>query len=371
MEETVERRVPKLRLALLLGSLSMLYGEVYAGSSTFWMVGAWSLMITFPLYTFHSLFYLNLAQRTKRTTLPHLYFWGLLFALYEAPITKVLWSGFLGTTGPGWGLVSGVAIMEFMIIVLFWHPLMSFMMPILSLQMILQSAAHDGSAVFPSNLPLLTWNGKSKAFFIMITVITSFLMTYNDITIGLLPDLVLAPSIALIVVIKVAIPTKGKGIRIQAFRFGNVGFTIIIMYMVALYIWAVPNIIPMTLVMIVATQPGSLFQGIITLAVFAAIVCIVLGVSGPDALADAINPTVLPDASTKPERLMTTRHLVGLWGLMALLLLLWSMLLAVFAVLALVDIAFGICLPCLGVTFIIGMSIGLYRNKKAKMIRKS
>ena len=77
--------VPKFRLALLLGLLSIFYGEVYAGSSFLWMFDAWGLLITFPLYMFHSLFYLNMAQRTKRITISQLYLWGMLFALYRSP----------------------------------------------------------------------------------------------------------------------------------------------------------------------------------------------------------------------------------------------------------------------------------------------
>ena len=158
-------KVPTVRMAILLGLLSMFYGEVYVGSSTLWMLDWWSVVVTFPLYMFHSLFYLTLARRTKRTTLPHLYFWGLLFALYEAPITKVLWSSYPGSSGPGWGLVSGIAIMEFLTIVLFWHPVMSFMMPILTLEIFIQSATGTIGNVIPSHSPLLCWNRRSKVFF--------------------------------------------------------------------------------------------------------------------------------------------------------------------------------------------------------------
>jgi hypothetical protein len=364
--------VPKFRLAILLGCLSMLYGEVYCASSTFWMISPpgsfpFGLLVTFPLYMFHSLFYLNLALRSKRTTLPHLYFWGTLFALYEAPITKVLFSGYAGSTGPGWGLVGGVAIMEFLMVVLFWHPVMSFMMPILTLQMMLQGAARENIAIFPSHLPILTWDRKAKAFFIGITAMSSVLMAYGDRQKGVMPDIVLMASLLVIVAVKAITPMKGRGYTIPSFRLGNAGFAIVCIYLVWLYAWAIPTLIPGTLALI---TPGSVVNGTITLLVFVLIVCITLYVSGPDALTSLDLVPISPEGSSSAP-LMTARHLIGLWGLLAVLIFVWSVLPFGFAFLALLDMLFGIALPTLGVLFLVGMSVGLYHNKKAMKMQKS
>ena len=117
---------------LLVGFLSMTIAEVFAGSSTLWFLDVWGLLITFPLYTFHLLFYLNVAKRTQTFSVWHLYLWGALFGLYEGPITKVLWSGYPGSAEPiGGALILGIAMFEFLTLCLFWHPVMAFVLPIL------------------------------------------------------------------------------------------------------------------------------------------------------------------------------------------------------------------------------------------------
>ena len=126
-----ERENSRLKPILLVGCLSMLCAEVFAGSSRIWVIDAWSLIVTFWLYLGHLLFFLNLAVMTKRTSVPQLYLWGVLFGLYEAVITKVLWSGYPGSDGPIMGLVGGIAILEFIVLCLFWHPLLAFMFPVL------------------------------------------------------------------------------------------------------------------------------------------------------------------------------------------------------------------------------------------------
>ncbi|MHA1467740.1 MAG: hypothetical protein ACTSP6_06635, partial [Promethearchaeota archaeon] len=83
-------------LIILIGCLSMFMAEVFAGSSQMWFIDIWSLLVTFWLYLGHLLLFLNLAMRKKRTSIPQLYLWGILFALYESWVTKVLWAGYPG-----------------------------------------------------------------------------------------------------------------------------------------------------------------------------------------------------------------------------------------------------------------------------------
>jgi len=116
---------------LLIGCLSMLFAEVFAGASQIWILDFWSLLVTFPLYLTHLLLLLNLAMRTRRASIPQLYLWGAIFALYEAWITKVLWTGYPGSEGPILGFIVGIAAVEFIVLVFFWHPIMAFILPIL------------------------------------------------------------------------------------------------------------------------------------------------------------------------------------------------------------------------------------------------
>lgn len=115
---------------LLLGALSMLFAEVFSGASTLWFLDAWGLLLTYPLYLAHAVFLLNMAFLWKKTSPRQLYFFGMLFGLYEALITKVLWFGYPASTGPSVGYIFGIAWGEFLTLVLFYHPVMSFLVPV-------------------------------------------------------------------------------------------------------------------------------------------------------------------------------------------------------------------------------------------------
>jgi hypothetical protein len=127
-------RLPSRKAAaaclLLAGMLSMLCAEVFSGASVLWIVQPWGWLVTFPLYFAHLIFFFNLALYFRRTSLPALYFWGVLFALYESWITKVAWAGYMNQVAQTQTLF-GFAPGEFLIIILFWHPVMSFIVPLL------------------------------------------------------------------------------------------------------------------------------------------------------------------------------------------------------------------------------------------------
>ncbi len=114
----------------------MFFAEVIAGSFPLWFLDPWGILVTFPLYLIHALFFLNLAFRTERTTLPQLYLWGVLFGLYESWITKVVFLGYPGEAAPILPVVAGIAWWEFFSVVLFWHPIMSFIVPILVFELL-------------------------------------------------------------------------------------------------------------------------------------------------------------------------------------------------------------------------------------------
>ncbi|MDY6966681.1 MAG: hypothetical protein SVM80_12095 [Halobacteriota archaeon] len=77
------------------------------------------------------MFFLGIALKSRRTALFQLYLFGVIFALYESWITKVLWAGYIDSAGPGLGTLLGIGVAEFLVLVFFWHPIMSFVLPIL------------------------------------------------------------------------------------------------------------------------------------------------------------------------------------------------------------------------------------------------
>ena len=112
---------------LILGSFSVFFAEVISGSEIFPFTKLTGWILIFPLYTLHTVVLWTVVFRYGRGWLYALFPAGALFGLYEAYITKVLWS-------PTWGgmpfYVGGVAVMETALLVLFWHSFMAFIIPL-------------------------------------------------------------------------------------------------------------------------------------------------------------------------------------------------------------------------------------------------
>lgn len=122
-----------LRLVFLLWLSMLAFGlpEVFAGTGRLWLVRPEVYVLALPLYILHFLLLVHIAVRTRRTSWPALYLFGVLFALYETWITKVVWNGYPGDDGfamGGFGQWFGVH--ETLGLVLFYHPVTSFLLPL-------------------------------------------------------------------------------------------------------------------------------------------------------------------------------------------------------------------------------------------------
>lgn len=113
---------------IILGCLSTYFAEVWSGSQIYTFYNPQSYILVIPLYTLHTLFLWALIWRYGRPWLYALFPAGCIFGLYEAYITKVLWSP---TWAPDAFRVFGIALTETMVLVLFWHCFMSFIIPLL------------------------------------------------------------------------------------------------------------------------------------------------------------------------------------------------------------------------------------------------
>lgn len=165
---------------LLVGCLSMLYAELFSGASRLWVFDPWSLLMTFPLYLVHVVFFFNLALRTKKTSPVHLYLWGILFAMYESWITQVLWLGY-NAQGPMVGTILGIGIGEFVALVFFWHPVSSFMLPLLVFEMLTLSASSNTieQRILPSHVPFLVKTKSNLKYIWILYVSGSLTMAVN------------------------------------------------------------------------------------------------------------------------------------------------------------------------------------------------
>lgn len=114
-----------------LGLLSLIFAEFFSGSSPLWYRTGWGYLFVFPIYLSHSVFYLNVAYHRKTLSLSGFFVLGAMLGLYEGMITRVLWIGYPNESGPIFGTLFDVGWLEYLTLILFWHPTMALLVPTL------------------------------------------------------------------------------------------------------------------------------------------------------------------------------------------------------------------------------------------------
>jgi len=234
----------KILLCLFIGCLSTFFAEVLSGSFPLWYLNLFGLLFVLPLYMLHLLFLLNLAIKSKRTSIPQLYLWGIIFALYESWITKVLWFGYPNEQSAQFGLFLGIAWGEFLVLVFFFHPIFSFIIPILVFQLFAVSSQSNNeftNIVLPSHLNFMKKNKKVNFFVIFAIVLGACFIPislgYNIFTVFLAT----LGNIALILILyffcKLITRKNRFEFSINSLKLGKLGLTIVIIVLIILYIF--------------------------------------------------------------------------------------------------------------------------------------
>jgi len=203
----------------------MFFAEVFSGASQSWFINGWGILVTFPLYLCHVLFFLWIALKFKKTSLYQLYLLGVIFALYEAWITKVLWTGYMNSAGPGIGTVFGIAIPEFLILVFFWHPIMSFILPILVFEILTKKA------IIKHKLILEKTNKKTMLIILFLFLVSTFIANGNNFDI-ISSNLSVIGTLLLIS----GLYYMSRKTDIKLFEFKKSGFIIVSIYLLILYV---------------------------------------------------------------------------------------------------------------------------------------
>lgn len=118
----------KFVLLLLLSLTSVFFAEVISGSMRYPLYDLWGWFIVIPLYGLHTIVLLYIITRytdNKKVLFSTLFIAGVLFGLYEAYLTKVLWVGL--NDDPV--LLLNISLIDFLVLVFFWHPILSFIIP--------------------------------------------------------------------------------------------------------------------------------------------------------------------------------------------------------------------------------------------------
>ena len=137
------RKPPRLFFWIILGMLSTFFAEVLSGSDLFPFFHWWRLLVTTPLYTLHILVLSYVVFRFSKPRIYTLFLAGTLFGMYEAYITKVLWN-------PPWGAflhLGGIAVFASIVLVLFWHAFMSYVIPLIFAENALTSSTETFSGL--------------------------------------------------------------------------------------------------------------------------------------------------------------------------------------------------------------------------------
>jgi len=138
---------------VILASFSTFFAEVFSGSDMFPFFHGWGLLVVIPLYGLHIILLASLIYRAPQPRFSSLVYAGMIFGLYEAYITKVLWA-------PPWGdpvIIAGIAPIETLVLVFWWHAWFSFIIPLLVAEKLLTNSTSLGRS-----LP-----GKLGGFFIV------------------------------------------------------------------------------------------------------------------------------------------------------------------------------------------------------------
>jgi hypothetical protein len=141
---------------LILAAFSTYFAEVFSGSDMFPFFHAWGLLVVVPLYGLHILLLGSLVFREGGPRFSSLVFAGMIFGLYEAYLTKVLWD-------PPWGgalIVADVAPIETLVLVFWWHTWFSFIIPLLVAEKLFSDSTSLGRSI-PGKLGVFlnSWSG--------------------------------------------------------------------------------------------------------------------------------------------------------------------------------------------------------------------
>ena len=165
--------VQKLLFWGILGALSVCFAEVTVGSSPFAFFDAWGLLVVCPLYLLHLLVLARVAFARGPPRFPALFFAGVLFGLYEAYMTKQLWN-------PDWSSdpvrAGGVAVFETIILVLWWHPVMAFLVPLLVAETALCRSRHVARTL-PRRLQRILFGKRGTAVLLVLAVLLGLVLS--------------------------------------------------------------------------------------------------------------------------------------------------------------------------------------------------
>ncbi len=164
-------RLQRILFWILLGLYSTFFAEIVSGSTLFPFFKPYGYFLVIPVYLLHTIFFLSIIYRYGKPNIQTLYLGGMLFGLYEAYITKVLWA-------PHWTdplYLGGVGVLSFLLLVIWWHPLLSFITPSLIGERTLTNSSTI-SQYLPQRIKKIFSHQHFPKFFIGILILSGLIL---------------------------------------------------------------------------------------------------------------------------------------------------------------------------------------------------
>lgn len=132
-------RRTKVIFWILLALSSTYFAEVTVGNELFPFFTPFALLVAVPLYGLHILVLSAYVVRGREVNLRALFFAGMLFGLYEAYITKVIWD-------PYWSFAAdfrafGIAVPQTSLLILWYHNFFAFIIPLIVCELMCTSSS--------------------------------------------------------------------------------------------------------------------------------------------------------------------------------------------------------------------------------------
>lgn len=167
----------KILLLLLLSLTSVFFAEIIAGSTKYPLLDLWGIIIVIPLYGLHTILLLYIIHKflgNRIIMFSTLYFAGVIFGLYEGYMTKVLFTGFNDDST----IFMGIATIEYIVLVFFWHPLFAFIIP----SLVFEAFMTKGSNLFEGLPSIVRRILKKKVYRVLLAILIGFYFSLNAST---------------------------------------------------------------------------------------------------------------------------------------------------------------------------------------------
>ncbi|MBN2330520.1 MAG: hypothetical protein JXC85_01785 [Candidatus Aenigmarchaeota archaeon] len=227
----------RLRLSfwIILGAFSVFFAEVVSGSDMFPYFHLWGIIGIFPLYVLHSLVLSSLVFNYGKPRFSPLYLAGVIFGLYEAYITKVLWN-------PYWGepffMFGGIAVIETIILLLVWHSIMAFVIPLFICENLLTGSRQLVNGL-PERIRRVLSSGKNiKILLIAMAIVFGMLQSSNSTgTLVSMSSGLCTISVLVILVYLWRSRTGGRAYSMKSLLPNIRELRILLVLLILLYLW--------------------------------------------------------------------------------------------------------------------------------------